>query len=164
MDYVAEIKMAWEKWENSRPVRERNLSATGFNALLHGEPVSMPYLESILEWGQDVVSKEIQRMVNEGRATINGSGELTGVMGLSVVPAPHKMKLGDTDYFTWCGLDALSIPPALETDAVVTSRLLDSNEQITLSYQKGEWQVVGDQEVWLRLIPPVEGISLCGGT
>jgi hypothetical protein len=40
MDDVAEIKRAWEKWENSRPVRERNLSATGFNALLHGEPVS----------------------------------------------------------------------------------------------------------------------------
>ncbi|MDA8334303.1 MAG: organomercurial lyase [Peptococcaceae bacterium] len=155
------IKKTWDSWETRRPQRERELSRVGFRLLLGGQPVSLSLLADSPGRPPGEVKTELVRMAGEGRCTLSETDDLTGIMGLSVVPAPHQLSLGGKRFFTWCALDAAAIPAALNTDATVRSFLADERREITLHFRDGKWI---PENIWIQLTEPEEGTRLCSGT
>lgn len=52
--------------------------------------------------------------------------------GLSLLPSPHCLKINGHDLFTWCALDTLMYPVALNQNAQVRSRCPVTNDVISL--------------------------------
>jgi alkylmercury lyase len=42
-------------------------------------------------------------------------------LGLSLSPTPHQLHLGEQRFYTWCALDALTIPVLLGRDGTIVS-------------------------------------------
>ena len=85
-------------------------------------------------------------MAGERRCTVSQGDDLTGILGLSVITAPHQLYIGEKQLFAWCALDAVAIPAALHTDATVNSRLVDKGREVTLFFRDGKST---PQTVWI---------------
>jgi hypothetical protein len=76
-------------------MKENVLCKIGFELLLEGEPVSIERLAEKLEHDPITVKEKLSNLEQTGRCTLNSSGSLTGIGGLSVVPAPHRLHMKD---------------------------------------------------------------------
>jgi alkylmercury lyase len=50
------------------------------------------------------------------------TGAITGAHGLTLAPTRHHLVLAGVDLHTWCALDAIGIPAAVDTDAEIATR------------------------------------------
>ncbi len=161
MKSICEMKSAWESWQNNRQYEEKVLSDAGFKLLQKGSTVHVRQLALKLSWTNIRIQARLQEMAALGRCTLDSSGDLTGVMGLSVVPTGHQLQMLDKTFYTWCALDAVAIPAALEVHAIVNSSTADKKEDITLHYTQGKWRT---NRFWVHLVHPSYSAKLCEGT
>jgi alkylmercury lyase len=164
MSNVNAVKEVWESWEKNISQVEQQISRVGFRLLLEGESVPASRLAEVLGWDEKKVINELERMAGQGRCTLDASGVLTGMKGLSVVKstqAPHQLQMIGKTFYTWCALDAVGIPAALGVEAFVKSRTIDSGADIGLHYRNNHWE---PENVWINFIDPAQGTRLAGGT
>jgi alkylmercury lyase len=62
----------------------------------------------------------------------NASGEVFGIMGLSLNDTPHRFYVNGARMFTWCAGDALFVPAVLGQTASVESKSPVSGERLRL--------------------------------
>ncbi len=158
------MKEAWESWHKKRSQVEQELSRVGFRLLLEGESVPVSRLTEVLGWDEKKVINELERMAGQGCCTLDASGALTGIVGLSVVQspqAPHQLQMNEHTFYTWCAFDAVGIPAALGMEAFVKSHTIDSDSDIGLHYRNNHWE---PENVWINVVDPTQGARLCGGT
>ncbi len=153
---------AWDQWEADRPPAERALTRVAFQALVAGWAPTVDALAPIGEVSQNTLTRTLETMVAQGLATVDGD-QITGIGGLSLVPAPHALQWQGRAYWTWCALDAIGIPAALGGPATVSSRVAPKGDAVTLRFEDGAWQNP-DATLGIRLAEPAMARPLCGGT
>src|SRR5438094_52744 len=99
----------------------RQVRREGFRALLGGKSVTVEELSSRSGLGIDEIRLALSELESKGLARVDVAGRLVGAAGLSVVPSPHRLELDGRVFHTWCALDAVGIPAALEADARATT-------------------------------------------
>ncbi|NMP21553.1 organomercurial lyase [Sulfobacillus harzensis] len=156
------VLKAWEDWEHTRSADERAVTRTAFRRLLTGRAPTIADLACALGASDQAVTQTVHTMVDQGLATADGD-YVTGVGGLSLVPAPHRLQWNGRRYWTWCALDAIGIPAALGGDARVDSRVAPDGTVVHLYFQDGAW-TDSDATLGIRLAEPQVARPLCGGT
>lgn len=96
-----------------------------YRLLSSGVPVKVE--DVALASGHDIT--DVERCLH-GSADLTEDGKVEALMGLSLRPTQHRMKVGDTQLYTWCALDLLFIPPTLEVTAEIESPSPTSGEVI----------------------------------
>ena len=66
-----------------------------------------------------------------------GTTQIRMLNPFSVVETPHRVEAGGRSWFANCAWDALGIPAALHTDAVVHSECPDCGERLELEVRDG---------------------------
>lgn len=109
-----------------RPTAETwNVRRAAYRLLAQGEPVTLAQIADAA--GTDVA--QVERCL-QGSSDIADDGRIRGAMGLSLRPTQHHMRIGGTQLYTWCALDLLFIPRALEATAEIESKSPASGEVI----------------------------------
>ncbi len=152
----------WDQWERDRLPAERALTQAAFRALLTGQTPTVGELAPIGAFSADTLLATLETMVDQGLATVDGD-QITGIGGLSLVPAPHALQWNGRPYWTWCALDAVGIPAALGKSATVSSRIVPKGDAVTLRFEDGVWQHP-DRTLGIRLAEPDRARPLCVGT
>lgn len=75
-----------------------------------------------------------------GRVQLDHAGRLVGIAGLSVVPSPHEIDIGDRRRWTWCALDAVGILGALRATGTVRSTDPGTGSDIEIEFVDGRPQ------------------------
>lgn len=120
-----------------RPERSRLLVRL-WRVLARGQPFGLTEIESAAEAvgmnpgdAADFLATVTER---------DGSGQITGLLGLSLNDHPHRFTLGAVTLSTWCAIDTLFLPAMLNAVAMVEStspvsgkliRLTVSNDGVT---------------------------------
>lgn len=153
---------AWDDWEAARPLEQRILTRVAFDALTAGWTPTVAELAPVSGLSIDTLTRTLEPMVTQGLATVTGE-RITGIGGLSLVPAPHALRWQGRPYWTWCALDAIGIPAVLGGSATVSSRVVPDDEAITLTFEGGAWHNP-DPTLGIRLADPEAARPLCTGT
>lgn len=152
----------WDQWAQDRLPAERTLTGAAFRALADGWTPTVAALAPGTAETQDTLTRTLQAMVAQGLATVDGE-YITGIGGLSLVPAPHRLQWNGRQYWTWCALDAIGIPAAFGGSATVISRIAPAGDAITVAFADGAWQRP-DPMLGIRLAEPAVGRPLCADT
>lgn len=102
---------------------EHAVTRAVFRSLLEGRPLRPEALARALAMPVPAVERIVGGLVDRGTMERDpGSGALVGARGLSLTPTPHRLVLRGRVLYTFCAVDAVGIPTALELDARVESR------------------------------------------
>lgn len=72
-----------------------------------------------------------------GAIDIDTGGRVEGIAGLTIRPTVHELQIGSDLWHTWCALDAIGIPVALEVDADVSTSCPACGRRLSISIQAG---------------------------
>ena len=117
---------------------EAAVSRHCFRALLAGRPARLSALAA--ETGRDAagVGRAVEALRGRGHLGIDEvSGTVTVARGLSAAPTPHRLRLDIRTLHVCCAVDAVGIPAALGTDAVVQSRCRQCGAALTIAMRAG---------------------------
>lgn len=153
---------AWDQWEADRPPAERALTRVAFQALIAGKSPTVTALAPVSGFSPAHLTRTLETMVAQGLATVDGD-RITGIGGLSLVPAPHTLEGKGRTYGAWCALDAIGIPAALGGTWTVSSRIAPDDGAVALTFADGAWQNP-DTTLGIRLANPEAARPLCTGT
>ena len=92
------------------------LSLALFRLLAAGKPVSPEALATSLQRSL----QEVQTLLHSADIRVDQAGNIIG-HGLSLVPTPHQLHLGEQTLYAWCALDTLVFPALLGRAARVIS-------------------------------------------
>lgn len=93
-----------------------SIRTAAYRLLTEGEPVKV---EDIAQASGHTV-EEVQRCLG-GSSDVDDDGRVEATMGLSLRQTQHRIKIGETQLYTWCALDLLFIPPTLGVTAEIES-------------------------------------------
>lgn len=93
-----------------------SIRTAAYRLLTEGEPVKVEDIARASGLGVE----DVQRCLR-GSSDITDDGRVEATMGLSLRPTQHRIKIGETQLYTWCALDLLFIPPTLGVTADVES-------------------------------------------
>ncbi len=99
--------------------------------LLEGAPVKIEHAAKVLNVGVE----HIKQVINKFGET-NRQGDIVGVLGISLIPTPHKFKVKNKLFYTWCALDALFFPELLDIEAEIESIDYIDGTPVKLSIEK----------------------------
>ncbi len=95
------------------------------------------------------VEEALGSLVRGGHAVVDPAGRIVGSAGLSVVPSPHRLRLEDGEFHTWCAIDAIGIPAALGVDAFATTACPACGRSIEVEFRQGRAIDVEGFRAWL---------------
>jgi hypothetical protein len=78
---------------------------------------------------------------------------IVGGHGLTLTPTRHHLVLDGIALHTWCALDAIGIPAALDTDAEITTPCGWCDRPLTLTVHTGTPEPAADMVLWLPRDP-----------
>lgn len=131
----------------SEPVARavRRIAIAGFRALWSGRFVTLPELlaEDVTE-----LTEAVEHLRLRGRIELAGDGHLIAVHGLCRRTTPHRIEHAGGVVNTWCALDAIGIPAALEIDAQASTRCPTCQAQLEVRICGGEPQPLPEAILW----------------
>lgn len=104
----------------------------GLAALVHGAPATVDQISRLSAIPTAELGEAIAGLGAAGRIETN-KDQITGVGGLTMTPTRHILELPDAAMYTWCALDAVGIPAALDLTATVTTDCPHCNQPIHLT-------------------------------
>ncbi len=155
---------SWLAWLSRQAPLETRLRQAGFQAILRGRPATPTDLAAELELSDAEVHTRLMDMAVRGLVEVDDRGVLVGCWGLSTRPTAHRLELNGRSLYTWCAVDAIGIPAALEADARVESRCAACGGPIEIELLGGA-PCAGAGEatrVWVADIVP--GRAMAGDT
>lgn len=102
-----------------------DIRLAAWRLLSKGEPVAVEVIAQ--QAGRDVT--EVQRCLQRS-ADVTVDGRIDAVMGLSLRPTQHRIRIEGKQLYTWCALDLLFIPLALGVTAEIESTSPASGESV----------------------------------
>ena len=159
-----ELPGSWLRRLATEDPVEARLRRVVFEALLAGRPVTASELAS--ESGRPVaeVRNRLAELAARGLVELDDQGRLVGCMGLSLRPTGHRLQLGGRELYTWCAVDAVGIPAALEADAWIDSRCAECGRPLGIDVVHGVPSAVSGQAVRLWVADIVPGRAMAGDT
>jgi hypothetical protein len=108
-----------------------------FDALREARPPTAAELaaDAALPIGQ--IERAISELRALGALEIDASGRVVGAHGLTQRTTQHAIITADRTWHTWCALDAIGIPAALELDADVRTRCPACGATIDVVVRRG---------------------------
>jgi alkylmercury lyase len=98
---------------------DRGLCLELLRLLMEGQPVSLARVAAVLGRPLDDVVLGVRQLAN---VEFDRRGDIIAAVGLSLVPTPYRLQVGERALFTWCALDTLMYPVLLQCTARVTAR------------------------------------------
>ena len=102
------------------------------------------------------VNEAVGSAARKGRVVLDDSGRVVGSHGLSLVPARHRLRLGEDQFHTWCAIDAIGIPAALGADAVATTACPVCGRSMEIWFREGRASDDAEIRLW---VPSKEGCT-----
>src|SRR5260370_2193985 len=124
---LQEAIKAHEGFLTAQPEQYR-FSLALLRLLAEGKPVEPRHLASVAQCSLE----EIQAVLPSSDVEVDQAGNIVG-WGLSLVPTPHQVDLGETALSTWCALDALTFPALIGRTAQVVSRCPATGKTVSLT-------------------------------
>jgi len=122
-----------------------------FRLLARGEPVETARLATELGL---VHADVIERLRRWHGVPPDRDGRIVAFQGLSVVEAPHRMRVHGRDLYTWCAWDALFLPELIGRPADVRSTCPTTGEAVALRVGPAGPTEVSPPEAVLSVIRP----------
>jgi len=127
---------------------EWQVREAAFHSIQEGVASTVPELADATGLNEDAVEQAISKLVGAGMAVLDDGGRVVGSAGLSIVPGRHRLRLGGNDFFTWCAIDALGIPAALESDALAVTACPTRGRTIEVEVRQGRLGVDPRLRAW----------------
>lgn len=133
-DFAEEI----EQFLRSCSPEESAVLRHGFRAILDGRPVTVPELPATLGLPAAVAKAAVGRLTERGVIVLEPeTEEIVGARGLSLSGTSHRLILEGRRLYAFCAVDAIGIPVALGTDAIVESQCHHCRASLTV-HLRGE--------------------------
>jgi alkylmercury lyase len=133
-DFVEEV----EQFLASFSPEEVAVSRYAFRAILAGAAATLGELPAALGLPPAVVDRVVAGLTERGTVALEADPDrIVGVRGLSLVETDHRLTLQGRRLYTWCAVDAVGIPAALEADARVESRCHHCRAPLSLALKEG---------------------------
>jgi hypothetical protein len=113
----------------------RRLAVAGFRALWRGEAPELLALAPGTEKGS--VLQAIHYLEQGGRLEVALDGRLVAIHGLTRRPTRHRIRHRSGQVNTWCALDAVGIPAALDLDAQAVTDCPTCGAELTIVLHQG---------------------------
>lgn len=101
---------------------DQHIPRAAFEQLRRGHPPSLSDVAATVGITLDQLEPVLDRLVAVGLVEREADGTIVGARGLTLRPTVHELVLERVQLHTWCALDAIGIPAALQADATVTTR------------------------------------------
>ncbi|MDQ3853345.1 MAG: organomercurial lyase [Thermoproteota archaeon] len=122
-------KIATDVHERLTPEREqRRIFGQALQLLANGRPVPPEDVATRLQVTPDKVISTLRGF----GAEFDENGNIVGV-GLTLIPTPHIYKIDSRKLYTWCAVDALSLPVILKQNAEIESSDPVTGEKIHIT-------------------------------
>ncbi len=124
-----------------------------YRRLGEGRPVH----RSALADGLSVPPAQLDSLLNDiPRSTIefDATGAVTAFGGLSLTPANHEFRAGNSTLYTWCVFDALFLPEILGKPATASTRCPATGETIEIEMTPGAIVSSRPSEPVMSIIAP----------
>ncbi len=126
-----------------------------FSSLLRGEAVA---IEDLLASFGEVVIPMVEELVDGGVALLDEDRSyIVGAEGVSLQPTSHQLKIGGTDFYTWCAFDIIGIPAALKVDSIGVTHCPGCGKELIFDAKKGDFSGVSLQESIVGFWPNASG-------
>jgi alkylmercury lyase len=106
---------------------DRRMQLALFRLLARGEPVEPTQLAETGISAVDVVQR-----LGRWRGLQTDEGRVVAFQGLSVVEAPHRLRVDGRTLYTWCAWDTLFLPELLASPAEIESACPTTGAKVTL--------------------------------
>lgn len=127
-----------EGFLNSFSEEEILVTRHAFRRLLAGQATELESLPAATGLSPESVERALAGLLERGTITMEGERRtITGARGLSLAETTHRLQLGGHQLYTFCAVDAVGIPAALELDAVVRSRCHQCGARLELTLAEG---------------------------
>lgn len=125
--------------------------------LSKGQPVSSASIADALAMSLPDVEMALGTFAD---AVYDDNGDVIAC-GLSLLPTPHAFKVCGKELYTWCALDALMYPVALDQTVHVESRCPVTQKQVCMTVSPTEVSDVSPAEVVLSMVTPGKESGCC---
>ncbi|MGH9139385.1 MAG: organomercurial lyase [Acidimicrobiales bacterium] len=122
---------------NELPAEAGRVRSAGFAVLRRGAAATPADLAASTALTTNTVIEVLEAMADRGAVELDADGNVIGIGGLSLVPTRHQLELDGVRLHTWCAVDALGIPAALEASAVARLRCTHCEQQIHVVFEQG---------------------------
>lgn len=141
---------------------QKTLRLAAFYSILKGKAASANDLALQCDLALNIVQQCIKEMADQGILVINEQRAVVGSHGLSLIPSDHRLSINGQNLFTWCAVDAVGIPAALETDAAVRSKCFQCSQPIEITMSGGEVRSSNHTDIRIWVIEADLGRSIAG--
>ena len=143
---------------------ERTLRLAAFRSLLAGTPASALLLIERAALSPAGVTRALRRLADVGLIVRDEAGNVIGCWGLTLAATSHRLHIAGRDYHTWCAEDAVGIPAALGSNAIVTSSCFHCGRQVVVEMTRGAVAKAVPLQTCLWLAEAQVGRSMVGCT
>jgi alkylmercury lyase len=132
-------------------LRDQRLQLSLFRLLAEGTPVSG---EQFAERNGLEFTDVADRLGRWSCVHTDDQGRVVAFKGLSIVEAPHRLRVDDRTLYAWCAWDTLFLPELIGAEAEVESTCPTTGETITLHVgPEGPSNVAPPEAVVSLLLP-----------
>jgi hypothetical protein len=125
------------------------LREAGFALLLRDHrPIELDELAAATGLDREATRVAVAALAEAGWLDL-ADGRVSGTAGLSLDHGPHRLRLGDAWFRTWCAYDALGIAGALAADAWLETACGQCGAPIALTFLSGVPDRSGPERLWL---------------
>ncbi len=128
---------------------EAEVRRAAFGSIRRGHAPSASDLAETSGLALESVVEAVASLERKGQAAVDPSGRVVGSAGLSLVPARHHLTLGEDEFHTWCAIDAVGIPAALQADALSRTACATCGRPIEVQFRHGRAAGDGELRAWL---------------
>ena len=98
-----------------------------------------PVKQLVARWagGEREAEAALRRLHDAHALVLDDAGDIRMALPFSAVETEHRVVADDRSWWANCAWDALAIPAALDTDARIEARWLDSDEPVDLAIVDG---------------------------
>lgn len=125
--------------------------------LAKGQPVSLNCIASALK----MTSHEIQVALDSFADIVYDSAGDIVACGLSLLPTPHIFRISNQELYTWCALDALMYPVALDQTAQVKSHCPVTGEAVRLTVTATGITHLSSDRLVVSMVVPTAQVGCC---
>jgi alkylmercury lyase len=144
---------------------ELSVRKAAFHAILGGEVLDRAGLTKATGFTPEKVDTLLAELNGRGLIVFErDSDRVVGSWGLSSVPTDHDLHIRGRVLHTWCAVDAVGIPAALEEDARIASRCALCAEPVTVEMAAGQVAHASPSDMRLWVTGCQVGRSVVGFT
>lgn len=144
---VGNLKQHYDKLT----AKEKAIRRIAFFRILDGNRTTINELSIKSGLSETEVMKTVIGLKEVGTLVLDDEGVIVGSHGLSLVPTEHSLVINNHNLYTWCAVDAIGIPAALDFDAKISSKCAQCHVPIKIDMVKGNIQYSNhkDAHIWV---------------